>query len=70
MLLRKFPEIMNNELYLAGEDYAGIHVPQLAEKIELWNRDCTISKKCDLEPNLKGFIVGNGVTDRNYDNLD
>jgi carboxypeptidase C (cathepsin A) len=69
-ILRKFEEIMNNDLYFAGEEYAGILVPMLAQKIEEWNFNCTITKKCDIEPNLKGIIVGNGLTDFKYDNFD
>jgi serine carboxypeptidase-like clade 2 len=70
LLLKKFPEIQLNDIYIAGESFAGIFVPQLAEKIEEWNKNCTLSKKCDIEPNLKGFIVGNGFTTIKHDNLE
>ena len=69
-ILKKFPEIMKNDLDLAGEEYAGIFVPELAKKVEEWNANCTVSKDCVVEPNLKGFIVGNGYTDPKYDRID
>jgi serine carboxypeptidase-like clade II len=69
-ILLKFPELKNNSLYLAGEDYAGIFVPQLAMQIDEWNKNCSVSKNCPVEPNMKGFIVGNGYTDPKYDSMD
>ena len=69
-ILKKFPDIQKNDLYLAGEEYAGIWVPELAKKVEEWNANCTVSKDCAVEPNLKGFIVGNGYTDPKYDRID
>lgn len=65
-LLQKFPEIMNNELYIAGESYAGVYIPKLVKRLDDYivaNKDNTTVYK----PNLKGFMVGNGVTHWKYD---
>jgi carboxypeptidase C (cathepsin A) len=60
-LFFKFPERQSNEIWLSGESYAGIYVPYLAWEIDQYNAlgGFTI--------NLKGFIVGNGVTNWKYD---
>jgi len=61
----KYPEFKTNDLYIAGESYAGIYVPYLAHNIDQHNKNAT-----DLDafkPNLKGFMVGNGVTNWTYD---
>ena len=65
-LLAEFKEIQNNDLYLAGDSYAGIYVPLLASRIDAYN---TLHKddKDIFKPSLKGFAVGNGVTDWKYD---
>jgi carboxypeptidase C (cathepsin A) len=60
----KFPEFKEHELYLSGESYAGIYVPLLASQIHNHNQNASES---DYQPNLKGFMVGNGVTDWKYD---
>lgn len=65
-LLQKFPEIMDNDLYIAGESYAGIYIPKVVERLDAYieaNKD----KKEVYKPNLKGFMVGNGVTNWKYD---
>ena len=55
----KFPDLQNNDLYIAGESYAGIYVPKLVKKID----DYLNTKPTGYKPNLKGFLVGNPVTD-------
>ncbi|KAF3452946.1 hypothetical protein FNV43_RR03379 [Rhamnella rubrinervis] len=60
----RFSEYKYRELYIAGESYAGHYVPQLAKKIVDYN-------KANPHPilNIKGFIVGNAVTDNYYDSI-
>jgi len=65
-LLQKFPEIMNNDLYISGESYAGIYVPKLVQRIDKYITDNT-GKAGVYIPKLKGFMVGNGVTNWKYD---
>ena len=64
----KFPELQANDLYISGESYAGIYVPRMVERLDWYIANCTANKSCAYTPNLKGFMVGNGVTDYNYDN--
>ncbi|KAL3526592.1 hypothetical protein ACH5RR_011248 [Cinchona calisaya] len=63
--MERFPRYKNREVYLTGESYAGHYVPQLASAIVNYNA------KFKKNPiiNLKGFMVGNAVTDNYYDNL-
>ena len=56
-----FPEFKNNDLYLSGESYAGIYVPYLALRIDEHNQES------QEKINLKGFLIGNGVTNWKYD---
>ncbi|KAL4181915.1 hypothetical protein AMTRI_Chr12g239790 [Amborella trichopoda] len=63
--LARFPEYRYREFYICGESYAGHYIPQLAKKIEEYNK---ITTKPYLI-NLKGILVGNGVMDNYYDNL-
>ncbi|KAK7105695.1 lysosomal protective protein-like isoform X2 [Littorina saxatilis] len=49
--LRKFPEYQDNELFITGESYGGIYVPMLS-----------VLLMEDPSVNLKGFAVGNGVS--------
>lgn len=60
----KYPELKSNDLYLSGESYAGIYVPQFAKNVHLSNKDNTTA----YFP-LKGIMVGNGVTNWTYDTL-
>ena len=50
--LNKFPEYTNNTFYLAGEDYAGKYIPDLALRI---------ISDADNKINLKGILLGNPV---------
>jgi len=65
-LLQLFPEINKNDVYLAGESYAGVYIPYLAIRLDQYLTekagDATVYK-----PSFKGFAVGNGVTDWVYD---
>ncbi|KAK2986321.1 hypothetical protein RJ640_021890 [Escallonia rubra] len=61
--MERFPRYKNRELYITGESYAGHYVPQLARAILKYNAN----SKHPI--NLKGFMVGNAVTDNYYDNL-
>ncbi|EEF32998.1 serine carboxypeptidase, putative [Ricinus communis] len=60
----RFPQYKYRDFFIAGESYAGHYVPQLAKKIHDYN-------KGHSHPiiNLKGFIVGNAVTDNFYDSI-
>ncbi|KAB1225987.1 Serine carboxypeptidase 24 [Morella rubra] len=62
--MSRFPQYQHREFYLAGESYSGHYVPQLAKRINHYN-------KAHKNPaiNLKGFIVGNAVTDNYYDSI-
>ncbi|XP_057749444.1 serine carboxypeptidase 24 [Arachis stenosperma] len=61
--MSRFPQYKYRDFYIAGESYAGHYVPQLAKKIYDYNKE---------HPNiinLKGFIVGNAVTDNYHDSI-
>ncbi|GAB2279919.1 Serine carboxypeptidase-like 25 [Dionaea muscipula] len=62
--MMRFPRYRHRDLYLSGESYAGHYVPQLAREIIHYNAHYSKYKL-----NLKGFLVGNAVTDNYYDNL-
>lgn len=52
-----FPEEKNNEIYLAGESYAGQYIPYIAKAI-LDRNDNSLVK--ENKYNLKALIIGNG----------
>ncbi|XP_052149565.1 serine carboxypeptidase-like 26 isoform X3 [Oryza glaberrima] len=61
--LDRFPQYKDHEFYISGESYAGHYVPQLADLVYERNKD----KKANRYIKLKGFIVGNPLTDDQYD---
>ena len=62
----KFPERKKNDLYISGESYAGVYVPYLAYQIDKFNEKYKDNDEV-YKPNLKGFMVGNGVTNWTVD---
>jgi carboxypeptidase C (cathepsin A) len=60
-----FPEYLANPLWVSGESYAGIYGPFLAYKIHSWNQAASMYGKQTY--NLKGFVIGNGITDWTVD---
>ncbi|KAL8544692.1 hypothetical protein ACS0TY_005065 [Phlomoides rotata] len=58
----QFPEFSANTFYIAGESYAGIYVPTLASAV-------VKGIKAGIKPviNFKGYLVGNGVCDPQFD---
>ncbi|EEF35107.1 serine carboxypeptidase-like 20 [Ricinus communis] len=57
-----YPEFLSNPFFIAGESYAGVYVPTLAYEVM---KGIDASVKPIL--NLKGYLVGNGVTDELFD---
>ncbi|GLJ15423.1 hypothetical protein SUGI_0253140 [Cryptomeria japonica] len=60
--LERFPQYKYRDFYIAGESYAGHYVPQLAQVVY---RNSKGLQKPVI--NLKGFMVGNAVTDDYHD---
>ncbi|KAF7288072.1 hypothetical protein GWI33_000126 [Rhynchophorus ferrugineus] len=52
-----FPDLKENKFYIAGESYAGKFVPALGYTILQNNLEAS------LHVNLKGVLIGNGLTD-------
>ena len=55
---RIFPELLDNDLYVTGESYAGKYVPALAHKIHTENE-----KGNKPQIPLKGIAIGDGLCD-------
>nr|GMD22487.1 serine carboxypeptidase II-2 [Ipomoea batatas]GMD87848.1 serine carboxypeptidase II-2 [Ipomoea batatas] len=60
----RFPQYKGREFYITGESYAGHYVPQLSQVIVKHNANVK-----DVVINLKGFMVGNALTDDYHDHL-
>ncbi|XP_021900181.1 serine carboxypeptidase-like 20 [Carica papaya] len=58
----QYPEFQLNPFYVTGESYAGVYVPTLAAEIV---KGIHASVKPVI--NLKGYMIGNGVTDEKFD---
>ncbi|XP_071709904.1 serine carboxypeptidase-like [Rutidosis leptorrhynchoides] len=52
------PELVDNDFYVTGESYAGHYIPAVAARIHQGNK-----AKEGIHINLKGFAIGNGLTD-------
>lgn len=61
-----FPEDRDNEIYFAGESYAGQYIPYIADGILRYNKNL----KDGQQPyNLKGLLIGNGWVSPNEQSL-
>ncbi|CAN1328510.1 Serine carboxypeptidase 24 [Linum perenne] len=67
--MSRFPQYKYREFYLTGESYAGNYVPQLAKKILDYNKAHSSKAHSSSIINLKGFMVGNALMDKYYDQL-
>ncbi|KAI4347682.1 hypothetical protein L6164_008471 [Bauhinia variegata] len=52
------PEYAENDFYITGESYAGHYIPALAARVHRGNK-----ANEGIHINLKGFAIGNGLTD-------
>ncbi|XP_065875790.1 serine carboxypeptidase-like 20 [Euphorbia lathyris] len=57
-----YPEFLSNPFFISGESYAGVYVPTLAYEVM---KGIDAGTKPII--NLKGYLVGNGVTDEEFD---
>jgi serine carboxypeptidase-like clade 2 len=55
----RFPQYRDHDFWLSGESYAGHYVPQLADAVLRGNREDAEERAI----NLRGFLVGNALTD-------
>lgn len=53
-----FPEYERDDIYFAGESYAGQHIPYIAKAIQERNKNVTQSGASKW--NLRGLLIGNG----------
>ncbi|XP_044472069.1 serine carboxypeptidase II-2 [Mangifera indica] len=62
--LERFPQFKGRDFYITGESYGGHYVPQLSQAIVRYN-----IATGDKTINLKGYMVGNALTDDFHDHL-
>ncbi|XP_059627019.1 serine carboxypeptidase-like [Cornus florida] len=55
---KQHPRYAKNDFYITGESYAGHYIPALAARVHQGNKG-----KEGIHINLKGFAIGNGLTD-------
>ncbi|XP_068339232.1 serine carboxypeptidase II-2 [Pyrus communis] len=60
----RFPQYKGRDFYITGESYGGHYVPQLSQAIVKYNL-----KTKEKAVNLKGYMVGNALTDDYHDHL-
>jgi len=63
---KKFPELIKNDVYLAGDSYAGVYIPYLAMRIHQHNQEIKTHNN-GPHINMKGILVGNACTDWTVD---
>ncbi|TKY67171.1 Serine carboxypeptidase 49 [Spatholobus suberectus] len=51
------PDFVKNDFYITGESYAGHYIPALASRVNQGNK-----QNQGIHINLKGFSIGNGLT--------
>lgn len=56
MFMQAYPQYKNRDLFITGESYAGHYVPAVTHGIWMANKNNTANL------NLKGFAIGNGLT--------
>lgn len=54
---KEHPQFAKNDFYITGESYAGHYIPAFAARVHQGNK-----AKEGLHINLKGFAIGNGLT--------
>ncbi|KAK9274582.1 hypothetical protein L1049_021831 [Liquidambar formosana] len=59
----RFPQYKGSPFYITGESYAGHYVPQLSQAVVRYN----LATRNPI--NLKGYMVGNALTDDLHDHL-
>jgi len=59
---QNYPEFLGNPFFISGESYAGVYVPTLSNEI-------VKGIEIGLQPaiNFKGYLLGNPVTDMDFD---
>ncbi|TXG49454.1 hypothetical protein EZV62_025329 [Acer yangbiense] len=55
---KEHPQFAKNDFYITGESYAGHYIPAFASRFHRGNK-----AKEGIHINLKGFAIGNGLTD-------
>ncbi|KAL7612573.1 serine carboxypeptidase-like isoform X1 [Lactuca sativa] len=55
---KEHPELVNNDFFITGESFAGHYIPAFAARVVKGNK-----AKEGIHINLKGFAIGNGLTD-------
>eukprot|EP01018_Ginkgo_biloba_P020482 Gb_30339 [translate_table: standard] len=55
---KEHPKYASNEFYITGESYAGHYIPAVTSRVHQGNKGSE-----GLPINLKGFAIGNGLTD-------
>ncbi|KAL0370105.1 UNVERIFIED_CONTAM: Serine carboxypeptidase-like 48 [Sesamum angustifolium] len=54
---KEHPQYAKNDFYITGESYAGHYIPAFAARVHQGNK-----RKEGIHINLKGFAIGNGLT--------